>query len=235
MMKADEYTNPPLRPENIDRYIIRASILQVVKLNLPHLQGRCLDVGAGNQPYRSLIESDQTSVSEYVPLDLHDNFHYKDSENTWDGKTMPFAGNEFDCAMATEVLEHCPHIDITLKEIARVLKPNGLFFFTIPFLWPLHDCPNDEYRYTPWSIERHLSDSGFQDIKLWPTSGWDAALAQTIGLWIRRRPMGKIKRKLLSNLAFPLFRYLVELDSPKSYFDHQQYLMTGIAGTARAR
>ncbi len=56
---------------------------------------------------------------------------------------MPFEDNVFDCAMATEVLEHCAYPEVTLFEVSRVLKKDGLFFFTVPFVWPLHDCPFD--------------------------------------------------------------------------------------------
>jgi len=31
-------------------------------------------------------------------------------------------------------------------KLVRVLKPGGLLFLTLPFLWPLHSVPNDEYR-----------------------------------------------------------------------------------------
>jgi len=200
---------------------------------MPSFSGRFLDVGAGNQPYRSLIEG-QTSVGEYVPLDLHDNGPYKRAENTWDGVSMPFEDSVFESAMATEVLEHCPRPNVTLGEIHRVLKPGGFLFLTVPFLWPLHDCPHDEYRYTPWSLERHLKEAGFTDIKLWPTGGWDASLAQTIGLWVRRRPMSERKRSWLSHMLLPVIKKLIERDKPVDEFHHGFYLMPGIAGTARA-
>lgn len=148
---------------------------------------------------------------------------------------MPFGDKEFDCAMATEVLEHCPDPEVTLGEVARVLKQGGLFFFTVPFLWPLHDAPHDEYRYTPWSLERHLHNSGFEDINLRPTEGWDAALAQAIGLWVRRRPMKDSHRRWLSRAIFPAYKWLIKKDQPVKEFHHGLYLMPGIAGTARVR
>jgi hypothetical protein len=47
-----------------------------------------------------------------------------------------------------------------------MLKPGSLLFFTVSFLWPLHDVPRDAYRYTPFALERHLRNSGFAQIKL---------------------------------------------------------------------
>ncbi len=231
--KYDAYLNLPLTADNIDLYIIRTSILNALKSNMSSFNGRILDVGAGHQPYRSLIESD-SNITQYVPLDLHDNKHYKDAEFTWDGITMPFDGNSFDSAMATEVLEHCPDPTTTLKEVSRVLKPGGTFFFTVPFIWPLHDCPYDEYRYTPWSLQRHLTAAGFQDIKVWPTGGWDTAVAQAMGLWARRRPMSKRQRKWASRILLPVIKFLIRKDKPIAQFNNKFYLMPGIAGTARA-
>lgn len=148
---------------------------------------------------------------------------------------MPFKDNVFDCAMATEVLEHCPYPEVTLCEVSRVLKKDGLFFFTVPFVWPLHDCPYDEYRYTPWSLERHLNASGFDRVELFPTGGWNATLAQVMGLWVRRSPMGRRRRIFLSHVLKPIIKRLLKNDHPKPSFNESQYLMPGIAGTARVR
>lgn len=229
----DEYLNPPLTVQNIDRYVVRSSILRSLQSQLPSFSGRFLDVGSGNQPYRSLLTNEPSRVTEYVPLDLLDNKQYQEAEFTWDGRTMPFEDDSFDCAMATEVLEHCPEPEITMKEVSRVLKPGGTFFFTVPFIWPLHDCPFDEYRYTPWSLQRHLSNSGFSEINVWPTGGWDAALAQTIGLWAMRSPMPEKKRKWASRIAFPIIKWLIKHDKAADSFGHGFYLMPGIAGTAK--
>lgn len=227
------FLNPKLDAGFLDLYVVRLAVLRALTCQLDKFSGRLLDVGAGNQPYRKMLET-RSRIKKYVPLDLADNGPYKMNENVWDGITMPFKDEEFDCAIATEVLEHCPDASVTLGEVHRVLKPDGLLFLTVPFLWPLHDCPNDEYRYTPWSMERHLGNAGFQDIRLWPTGGWDASLAQALGLWVRRRPMGARKRKWLSHLLLPVVKRLVRADRPVDQFSHHPYLMPGIAGTARA-
>lgn len=82
---------------------------------------------------------------------------------------MPFNSNSFDCAIGTEVLEHCPNPEIVLKEVFRVLKPGGTFFFTVPFLWPIHEPQHDEYRYTPFAMKRILGLSGFDNILIHST------------------------------------------------------------------
>jgi ubiquinone/menaquinone biosynthesis C-methylase UbiE len=43
--------------------------------------------------------------------------------------------NTADIVICTEVLEHLPDPEATLKEIRRVLKPGGIFVSTVPFEW----------------------------------------------------------------------------------------------------
>lgn len=225
------FTEPLLRVKVMDLYIIRLAILTALLKVKNNFRGSLLDVGAGNQPYREFLLS-HTAVRSYTALDLQNSAHYSKGDVSWDGVQMPLADESFDCAIATEVLEHCPEPLVTLREVHRVLKTSGVFFFTVPFLWPLHDAPNDEFRYTPWSLERLLSQAGFTDIKLWPTGGWNAALAQSIGLYARRAPMNERLRRGLSLVALPLVWLLAKTDRPVSEFHHGFYLMPGIAGTA---
>lgn len=232
MKATDPFVNPPLTAENMDLYVIRTGIFSALKKTSKAFRGRLLDVGSGREPYRDWLMSKRPEVTDYVGLDLEGSTRYKEATHTWDGVVMPFAEGEFDCAMATEVLEHCPLPEVTLGEVCRVLKPGGIFFFTVPYLWPLHDCPHDEYRYTPWSLERHLRNSGFTDIKVFPTGGWDAALAQMVGLWVKRKPMSDRSRWWLKRLLFPFYKRLVRMDSPVKKFNHGFYLMPGIAGSA---
>ncbi|MCL4870341.1 MAG: methyltransferase domain-containing protein [Anaerolineae bacterium] len=45
---------------------------------------------------------------------------------------LPFAAHSFDLIFASWVLEHLPHPQTDLAEIARVLKPGGVFVFITP-------------------------------------------------------------------------------------------------------
>jgi SAM-dependent methyltransferase len=151
----------------------------------------------------------------------------------WDGRTILVSSDFYETAMATEVLEHCPEPEDVLKEIHRVLKPGGIFFFTVPFLWNLHEVPNDEYRYTPFSLERHFKNSGFSDIQIYPMGGWHASMAQMLGLWVRRSPMRPISRKILSFFFRPCMTFLIRKDKLlKTRFAEGQ-MITGIYGWAK--
>lgn len=53
-------------------------------------------------------------------------------EHPWQ---LPFTSGGFDLVVSFGVLEHVPHEHESLQEIARVLKPDGLFFFCFLPYW----------------------------------------------------------------------------------------------------
>lgn len=230
----NQFIDIKLNPANLDRYTIRTAIFEAIKNNLSRFSGRFLDVGCGKMPYKEYI-LDNSNVQEYIGLDIETALVYDAQikpDFYWNGEEMLFEENSFDCAFATEVLEHCPEPEIVLNEVMRVLKPGGIFFFTVPFLWNLHEVPNDEYRYTPFSLERHLKNCGFIKIEIKATGGWHASMAQMLGLWIRRSPMSENKRNFLAYFIKPAMKYLIKIDSPEKIKFTDGQMLTGLYGTA---
>ena len=52
-----------------------------------------------------------------------------------DATQMPYRDCAFDAAICSETAEHVPDDRKVVQEIARVLKPGSLLFFTVPNLW----------------------------------------------------------------------------------------------------
>lgn len=234
-MKLDYFTNIPFSTENLDRYYIRTSIFNALTSNLSKFRGEILDIGCGKMPYKEYI-LENSQVIKYVGLDIENALEYDSDikpDYSWNGVVMPFENDSFDCAFGTEVLEHCPVPEIVLKEVFRVLKPDGFFFFTVPFLWNLHEVPHDEYRYTPFSLQRHLENSGFSNIEIKALGGWHASMAQMLGLWVRRSPMNSKKRTILSFLLKPVIRVLIKKDSKMNTRFIEGQMITGLYGTAK--
>lgn len=57
-----------------------------------------------------------------------------------DAYRTPFADAAFDAVVCSEVLEHLEDYHAALAEIARVLKPGGVFVATVPRAWPERIC-----------------------------------------------------------------------------------------------
>lgn len=234
-----QIAKPVLTTDTLDRYWVKHSILEAVESALPQFTGTLLDIGCGEQPYRALLTSPPSGVTSYLGLDLEGGTYggegAPEPELRWDGLRIPLKDGQVDTAFATEVLEHCPDPGAILDEIHRVLRPGGRFFFTVPFLWPLHDSPHDHYRYTPFALRHLFARAGFQALELSALGGWDAALGQMLGLWVRRRPIsspaGAVLRKTLSLMALPVQRYLYRKDRRPETFESNP-MITGISGVA---
>lgn len=238
MAKPDNFINIPFTKENLDLYIVRTSILKAINWALPHLHGELLDIGCGKMPYKKYI-LESSEVKNYTGLDIENALEYDQiirPDVTWDGIVMPFDAERFDCAIGTEVLEHCPEPEVVLKETYRVLKPNGVFFFTVPFLWNLHEVPHDEYRYTPFSLERHLKNSWFKEIEIYATGGWHLAMAQMLGLWLKRSPIAHVKgykKDILENIVSYVIQKLIHLSQFEKIDFNSAQMIAGLYGKAR--
>lgn len=224
-----------LTNNTLDIYYIRRAILTAIEENLDKFHGVFLDLGCGDMPYKPLIFSGKTKVKQYIGIDIETgkiDYDVK-PDYFWDGQVIPLPDQSVECVMSTEVFEHCPDLLSVMKEIKRVLKPGGFVFFTVPFLWPLHEAPYDEFRYTPYSLERIIRNAGFGRVILKPTGGWNESMGQMLGLWVTRAPMNFHVRKVLKVLCRPFVWMLVRKKKKKKDFVFEDLMMiTGITGLA---
>ena len=231
MSDADNFLNPRPVADHLHDYRLRCDIRDALIAHLPDFHGTLLDIGCGRMPYRSLITSPPSRVERYVGLDIEGSLHRR-HDLQFNGRDIPLDEHSVDTAIATEVLEHCPEPAQLLREIRRVLKPGGLFFFTVPFFWPVHEAPHDFFRYTPFAMKYLLEQAGLSEINIRAHSGWDASLAQMLGLWLKYRGMLPWKRRLLSNLCKPLVVLLNRIDEHPADTG-ESTMLTGLSGTAR--
>lgn len=222
--------DPVLTARTMDRWFIRNRILDAVRQEVPRMTGTLLDLGCGRQPYRALVTGEGSGVTHYVGVDVPSS-RYFTRDVSWDGTHLPFRDASVEQVLATEVLEHCPDPQRVLDEISRVLCPGGRVVITVPFLWPLHETPYDEHRYTSYALRRMLEAAGLAKVDVRALGGWDASLAQMLGLWARRRPMGARKRRVVSLALVPVVRRLIARDDASQAFG-EGVMFTGLVATA---
>lgn len=172
-------------------YLIRQSLLKKVRQFAPKLQGKLLDFGCGSKPYKSLF-----SVEEYIGLDYENPGHSHANEQIdvfYDGKCIPFEDAHFDAVVASEVFEHVFHLDDTLREINRVMKPGAKMLITIPFVFMEHEIPHDYARYTTFGMTDALKRNGFKVLQMEKTSGFLEALGQMGILYLNHTFVGALR------------------------------------------
>lgn len=144
-------------------FIARKGLLNAVKDLGIQISGKTLDVGCGTKPYEKYFKS-----SQYIGLEIESTIHrqYSKADFFYDGNKFPFAKKEFDSLVTNQVFEHVFNPYEFMKEINRVLKPNGRLLITVPFVWDEHEQPYDFARYSSFGLKFILEQNGFEIIEL---------------------------------------------------------------------
>ncbi len=58
-----------------------------------------------------------------------------------------------DCVVTVSVLEHVRYPWKVMTEIHRILKPGGIVYVNVPFVFPFHADPDDYYRFSCHGVE----------------------------------------------------------------------------------
>lgn len=152
-----------------------------------------LDVGAGRCPYRNLFsgkygEYIAVDVAECIPEGGLDGIEYLEGA----AEQIPLPDASVDVVLFNQVLEHVVDPDLSLQEIFRVLKPNGVMFASVPHVSPVHLEPYDFRRYTDLGLRQILEKHNYSDIEIDLSGGvyTSAALLLTMD-WVlsRRHPV----------------------------------------------
>lgn len=86
-----------------------------------------------------------------------------------DPNKLPFPDGSFDLVVSSNTLEHCERPWEVVKESARVLKPGGTFFATVP--WQIHvhrdsQCPTDCYRILDDGMRALMVYAGLEPVEI---------------------------------------------------------------------
>ena len=215
------FINIQLNHHTLYVYSVRKLLHESLDKHLNKFKGTLLDLGCGEMPYRQYILDKNKKVTKYIGVDVNFNKVHQliKPDLYWDGHKIKLKENSIDTVIATELFEHIPNIGEVLAEIYRILKPSGLLYLTVPFIWPLHEVPYDEFRYTPYSLERFIAQAKFKNILIHPIGCIHSSLAQILCIWIsttRKTFSSKTKKIIFSFIEkvffYPLIKLLLKYD-----------------------
>ncbi len=146
-------------------------------------KGTLLDIGAGTGHFLDLAQKNNWVVSGIEPND--------GARNLASEKGISFAENiqslensSFDIITMWHVLEHVPDLDEQIKQLKRVLKPNGTIVIAVPNFrsfdakyykrhWAAFDVPRHLWHFSKKSIKVLFQEKNMRVVKMLPMK-WDA-------------------------------------------------------------
>jgi SAM-dependent methyltransferase len=195
---------------------------RALKRYLPPDSGRILDVGCASGGFLAAMRRWGDWELYGVEIDARAAAHARD-ELGLDvfGGTLEEANFDdgfFHLITMWNVIEHLPHPQRALEEIARILRQGGVLAVSTPnpkcverYLfgpyWAGWDAPRHLYIYSPEVLKRALNRAGFEVLGISSYSGGYSVLALTLENLLRDRlAKGRLRRILNAVIKSPIAR-----------------------------
>lgn len=120
--------------------------------------GSVLEVGCGTIGRRGRFRPPIEQAANWAYVDLRDSAR---PTMQADIEHLPVQPACFDTVICLEVLEYVPNPKSALRELLRVLKPEGTLIISSPFLHRA-DTPTDSWRFTEHGLWSLLEEAGFK-------------------------------------------------------------------------
>ena len=127
----------------------------------------CLDFGCGEKPFNSFFSD--LGIKNIVSCDIAQNSK-KNVDILLDKNTkkLPFIDGQFDFIFAFDVFEHAKNLEDITEELNRSLKPGGYILCTMPFLYKVHEAPDDYRRLTFEGLKELFVKRNFEVLNFKP-------------------------------------------------------------------
>jgi len=162
--------------------------------NLPPGGGLLIDLGAGEQVYRTLLSS---TGFDYVSVDMDGQV-----DILADAHRLPFASSSADVVVAISLLEHVYDPFVAMREVARVLRPGGTVLGSVALTEPFH--MNSYFHHSHLGVAQVIEAAGLEPLVIAPAVDWpsthavaEMALfegAPRIGARVLTWPLGVLSR-----------------------------------------
>ena len=152
------------------------------KLNLVNslqpAKGSILDIGAGTGDFLSVVKENGWITIGVEPSDKAKAIA-KSKGVVFVEQTSELENNSFDIITMWHVLEHVPNLDNQLKELKRLLKPNGNLIIAVPNFksfdakhygnfWAAYDVPIHFWHFSKTAIKRLFAKEDMELVQVLP-------------------------------------------------------------------
>jgi len=124
---------------------------------VPSGHGLLLDLGCGGGTTKKKFEA---KGYRWIGLDI---VNETDPTVVGDAHRLPFQNESFAVIYSSQVFEHLPEPHRAVEEVARVLKPGGVFCGSVSCLEPFHDS---YFNYTHRGLEILLRGAGLTPTRI---------------------------------------------------------------------
>jgi len=172
---------------------VSQTITELSKVSgLDHLS--LLDAGAGQQPYRKIIENlgitySSHDFNSYSPTNqeagLHVEWPHLEHDYVCDILDIPTSA-VFDIVLCTEVLEHVPDPVATIKHLSKLVRSGGHLIVTAPLLSLIHQAPfHFSSGLTPFWYQHWISNNSLEIEKIVQHGDYGDLLSQEIRRFLK--------------------------------------------------
>lgn len=137
-------------------------VVALYERHLPgYARGALIDLGCGKVPLYGLYGPlvDRVTCVDWS-RSAHGSRHLDLEADLSRPLPLPNAG--FDTVILSDALEHVAEPRHLWAEMGRLLRPGGCVLMNVPFLYGLHEVPDDHGRYTSFALRRMAGEAGFE-------------------------------------------------------------------------
>jgi len=156
-----------------------------------------LNIGAGGE-IKNIIKKNFENIFE-IDIDLKRNPNQViDICNDHFSKDIKFKPN---LVCIFEVLEHTTNPLKAVNNIYKIINKGDFVLASVPFIFHIHDEPNDYFRFTKFGLELLFKD--FSNVKIYERNGWlESILVIFIRLDKEKNILSRLLGKIFIIIAF---------------------------------
>jgi 2-polyprenyl-3-methyl-5-hydroxy-6-metoxy-1,4-benzoquinol methylase len=166
--------------EKVYQFIKSISLKKKVKLinSFQNTKGSLLDIGAGTGDFLAIAKKNGWQTTGIEPSDK--------AKAIAISKGVSFVNNlsdvqsaSFDVITMWHVLEHVPNVELQIKELKRIVKPNGTIVIAVPNynsfdakhyanFWAAYDVPRHLWHFSKTAIKKLFEKENMKLVKIEP-------------------------------------------------------------------